>query len=138
MPTGLTAVVSGNTIRFTGTPSAARTFGSGVITLRDAAGAVVIKSFSITINPPVVITTTTLPAAKLAYLYSAAVQATGGTGAITYTLTAGSLPPGLKISSSGVISGASRGFGTFTFTITATDAVGAKVSRQYSLSLSFM
>jgi streptogramin lyase len=137
LPTGLTAVVSGNTIRFTGTPTAPQTFAAASITLQDAAGASVTESFSITINPPLVITTTSLPPSKMALLYTAPVTVTGGTGAISYVLTAGSLPPGMKLSSNGVISGASRGFGAFTFTITATDAIGATFSETYTLSLAF-
>lgn len=45
--------------------------------------------------------------------------------------------PGLKVSSNGIISGASRGFGTYTFSITATDAAGAKFTKQFILTLSF-
>ena len=120
-------------ITFIGTPSVAQTFAAGTITLRDAAGATVTRTFSITINPPVLIITTSFLPSVQAILYSAAVQATGGTGAITFALTAGSLPPGMRISSTGIITGATRGFGSFTFTITATDAVGAKVSKVYTL-----
>ena len=97
LPTGLTAVVSGNAIRFTGTPSAAGTFAAGSITLHDAAGASVSKTFSITINPPLLITTTSLPGAKMGVPYTAAIKARGGTGAVAFAITAGSLPPGLKL-----------------------------------------
>ncbi len=135
LPTGLTAVLSGNTIRITGTPSAAQTFAAGSVTLHDASGASVTKTFSITINPPLLITTTSLPASTLAALYSATVQAKGGTGAITFAITAGSLPPGMKLSSTGVITGVSRGVGSFTVTITATDAIGDTVSQKYTLTL---
>ena len=136
LPTGMTAVVNGNTIRLVGTPSAAQTFSAGSITLHDAAGASVTRTFSITINPPVSITTLTLPGSKLGMMYSAPVHAHGGTGALTFSVTAGSLPPGMRISSNGIITGVSRGFGSFTFTITATDAVGATFNQKYALSLS--
>src|SRR5262249_58170314 len=39
LPTGLTAVLSGTTISFTGTPTATGTFASGSVTITDAAGA---------------------------------------------------------------------------------------------------
>jgi large repetitive protein len=135
LPTGLIAVIKGNTIRFAGAPTSVQTFASGSITIRDAAGATVIKNFSITINPPVLITTTSFPATTMALLYFTSVHATGGTGTITYALTAGSLPPGIKLSSTGAISGLSRGFGSFTFTITATDITGATFSEKYTLKL---
>ena len=50
LPPGMTAVLSGNTIRFTGTPTKAGTF-DGSITIRDSAGAQVTKKFTIKINP---------------------------------------------------------------------------------------
>jgi hypothetical protein len=49
VPPGLTAVLSGNTISFTGTPSKAGTF-KGKITIRDLAGDLVTKTFAIKIN----------------------------------------------------------------------------------------
>jgi hypothetical protein len=54
---------------------------------------------------------------------------------ITYALTAGSLPPGIRLSSTGAVTGLSRGFGSFTFTITATDVTGATFSDKYTLTL---
>jgi hypothetical protein len=49
VPPGMTAVLSGNTISFTGTPGKAGTF-KGKITIRDLAGDQVIKIFTIKIN----------------------------------------------------------------------------------------
>ncbi len=135
MPVGLTPVVSGDAIHFTGTPTTTTTY-TTTITLHDAAGASVTRVFRITINPPVEITTTSLPSEKAGVLYTAAVHAREGTGAITFAITAGSLPPGMKLSSSGVISGESARVGSYTFTITATDAVGATASEKYTLALS--
>src|ERR1700682_4550589 len=50
LPTGLTAVVNGTTISFTGTPTVTGTFPSASITIQDLAGASASGSFSITIN----------------------------------------------------------------------------------------
>jgi large repetitive protein len=134
LPPGLTAVVSGNAIRFTGTPSATGTY-AGSIIIHDAAGASVSRAFTITINAPLQITTTSVPSPMMGALYSALVSGRGGTGAVSYAIAAGSLPPGLKLSRTGAITGASRGAGSFTFTIIATDAVGATTSRTYTMSL---
>jgi len=136
LPTGLTAVLIGNEIHFTGTPSVAQKSTAVSITIHDATGASVTKTFSITINPPLLITTTSLPATTMGVLYTATVLTKGGTGADTFALTAGSLPPGMKLSSTGVITGVSRGLGSFSVTITATDAVGATFSEKYTLSVS--
>jgi streptogramin lyase len=135
LPTGMTALITGRTIHFVGTPTLAQSFATGSITVQDAAGATVTKTFSITINPPVQITTISYPTTAMARLYVANVQSTGGTGTITYALTAGSLPPGIRLSSTGAITGLSRGFGSFTFTITATDVTGATFSKRYTLTL---
>jgi streptogramin lyase len=133
MPPGLTAVVVGTSIQFTGTPTTAGTFSSCSITIVDAAGATVTKTFSITINPPVLIVTTSVAPSTMGVLYKTTLQTTGGTGAITFKVSSGSLPPGYAVSSSGAITGLSRGVGSFTFTVTATDAVGASVSKTYTL-----
>jgi streptogramin lyase len=135
LPPGLTPVVVGSTIRFTGTPTTAGKFTAGTITLQDAAGAVVTRAVSITINPPVIITTPSLAASALGHLYSATLLATGGTGAVKFALTAGSLPPGIQLQSNGTITGLARGMGNFTFTVTATDAVGATYSKQFTLAI---
>jgi hypothetical protein len=44
------------------------------------------------------VTTTSFPATTMGVLYTAAIQVTGGTGAVTFALPAGSLPPGMKLS----------------------------------------
>ena len=132
LPTGLTAVLNGRSVSFTGTPSVAGAFACNVL-LRDANGATVTRSFSITINPPVQIAPLALPALHIAMNYSATLSTSGGTGVVTFALTSGSLPPGLHLSTTGKIAGVSRAFGIFTFTITATDATGATSSQIYTL-----
>jgi hypothetical protein len=135
LPAGVTAALSGNTIRLTGTPTTAQTYAAGSITVQDAAGASVTKTFSIVINPPLKITTVTLPSLTMGALFNTTLKTQGGTGPITFAITAGSLPPGVKLSSAGVISGVSRGIGTFTVTITATDSVGYAFSQKLTLSV---
>ncbi|HZZ79365.1 MAG TPA: putative Ig domain-containing protein [Gemmataceae bacterium] len=134
LPTGLTATIVGTSIHFTGTPTAAGTFNAS-ITIQDAAGATVTKTFTIVINPPVIIVTPSVPASSMGRLYSTKLTATGGTGAVTFKITAGSLPPGYILNANGTISGLSRGIGTFTFTVTATDSIGASVTKTYTLKV---
>jgi hypothetical protein len=52
-----------------------------------------------------------------------------GTGLISFSLSAGVLPPGMTLSSAGLVSGVPTASGTFDFTVRATDAVG-KFSEQ--------
>src|SRR5207302_68799 len=57
--------------------------------------------------------------------YSQAIGAVWGTGTLTFRQTGGTLPPGLTLSSSGVVSGTPTGSGSYSFTVTVTDALGA-------------
>ncbi|MDX6255592.1 MAG: hypothetical protein QOJ11_1926 [Frankiales bacterium] len=61
-------------------------------------------------------------------------SASGGTS--PYTWTAGGLPTGLSISSSGLISGTPSAAGTFTVTATAKDSTGATGSTSFTWTIS--
>ena len=52
---------------------------------------------------------------------------------ITYSVTSGSLPTGVSLSSSGLISGTASSAGTFTFTVSASDGSNTAVTRSFSL-----
>ncbi|MEG1280788.1 MAG: putative Ig domain-containing protein [Comamonas sp.] len=54
--------------------------------------------------------------------YSQTITATGGVGAVTYAVTAGSLPAGLTLSSAGELSGTPTAGGSFSFTVEVTDS----------------
>lgn len=72
---------------------------------------------------PLVFETVSLPAGATGVAYSAQLQASGGTGTYTWTRTAGSLPVGLSLSSSGVISGTPTTAGTYNFTVQVSDGI---------------
>jgi hypothetical protein len=66
---------------------------------------------------------TTLPAAVVGVSYSTTLQAVGGKAPLTWTLAPGSsLPTGLTLASSGVISGTPSASGSFSFTVKVTDS----------------
>ena len=68
--------------------------------------------------------------------YSSTVATTGGTAPLTFTVSAGSLPPGLSLNSStGVISGSPTTPSGYNFTITATDVNGLNASRLYTVAI---
>jgi hypothetical protein len=82
-------------------------------------------SITITVNPPaaLAVTTTSLAGAALGVAYSQTLQATGGVQPYQWSITSGSLPSGLTLSSAGVISGTPNGStGTSNFTVTVTDS----------------
>ncbi|WP_294254984.1 putative Ig domain-containing protein [uncultured Sphingomonas sp.] len=142
LPAGL--ILSGSTL--TGTPSQTGTF-NFTVTATDSASAgsggpySVSKSYSVTVGAPTIaLTPTTLTGATAGVAYSQTITASGGVSPYTYSVTAGALPAGLTLSSSGTLSGTPSAGGTFNFTVTATDSssgAGAPFSanRAYSLTV---
>ncbi|HEY0977471.1 MAG TPA: putative Ig domain-containing protein, partial [Flavobacteriales bacterium] len=84
--------------------------------------------------PTLTVNTTTLPGGSAGTAYSESLSQTGCLGAPTYAITAGALPPGLTLSSSGTISGTPTATGTFNFTVTVGDASGCSGSRALSIT----
>ena len=135
VPTGMNLQLVGNTLSFTGTPTAVGVF-NGTVTIMDTAGAQVVKNFTITINPPVAFTLAALPSYTVGTAYPAKnlKQTTGGTGAITFQYAlSGALPGGMTLVN-GVLSGTPTTAKTITITVTATDSVGSVTVKVYTLT----
>jgi hypothetical protein len=69
-----------------------------------------------------IVATLAAPNGQLGTAYSLQLQAVGGTAPYTWTLDSGSLPPGLGISPSGLITGTPTALGSFTFRVKAVDS----------------
>lgn len=82
---------------------------------------------------PITLNPATLPDATQGTSYSQALTASGGIAPYTFAVTEGALPPGLALSSAGVISGTPSEAGSFSFTITATDSLGCPGTRAYTM-----
>jgi hypothetical protein len=123
---------SGNLV-IGGTPTAAGTE-TFTVTATDGVGATASQDYSVVVNSTVAITTTSLPnwTANLSG-YSQTINAVGGTGTITFSLSAGTLPSGLTLSTAGILSGTPTTAGSFTFTVTATDSVGGSAGQGYTV-----
>jgi autotransporter-associated beta strand protein len=139
LPSGLTASLSGTTLTISGTPTVAGTFPLG-ITLHDDGNNSDsnVAGESLTVNPALAITTTSLPNWTETKAYHQPIATTGGTGPLTFSVSAGTLPAGLSLgSTTGVISGTPSvgSAGSYPFTVTVTDAAGAAVSRQYTVAI---
>lgn len=76
-----------------------------------------------------------LPGAAMGVAYSQTFTVSQGTAPYQISLGSGSLPAGLTLSSSGVLSGTPTGAGLFTFTVTAKDANNISLSQSYTLTV---
>jgi YVTN family beta-propeller protein len=80
------------------------------------------NSVSVVTVTPLAVTTTSLPDGIVGNGYSTTLAASGGTTPYTWTVASGSLPTGLSLGGSGVISRTETVAGTFNFTIRAADS----------------
>ncbi|WP_375433283.1 fibronectin type III domain-containing protein [uncultured Friedmanniella sp.] len=69
------------------------------------------------------------PAAAVGVAYSQQLPVEGGTSPFVWTLVNGNPPPGITLSSAGVLSGTATAIGTVTFEVKVTDASGRTAGR---------
>src|SRR5204863_2178599 len=69
--------------------------------------------------------------------YNQSITSSGGTGPYSFALTAGALPAGIALDSSGTIAGTPTAGGTFNITVTATDSSAGSYtgSTNYTLTI---
>ena len=84
---------------------------------------------------PLAILPTAMPAGKVGSPFSAALQVSGGTPSFNWSVTSGSLPQGLTLSTAGVISGTPTASGTATFVATVNDSAKTTQSRSQAFSI---
>jgi hypothetical protein len=120
----------------TGTPQTAGNF-QLLVNLSDATGQSITQNLFLFVANGLSVATTSLPNGTVGTPYSQALLPSGGQSPFTWTLVAGSgsLPPGLTLSSSGVISGTPASNGTFRFTVQVTDAGGRTATATLSISM---
>jgi hypothetical protein len=132
LPAGLTLSSAGV---LSGTPTTAGSFGFGV-QVTDQAGAGAYKYITMTVGTGLVITTSSpLAAAATGTAYTQAFAAAGSSFSLTWSITSGTLPPGLTLSTAGVLSGTPTTAGTFSFTVRVADAAGGSASGLFSLTV---
>ena len=140
LPAGVTLSGAG---LLAGTPTAA---GSSSVTIRadDVNGCSGSFSSAIAVAaappvppgcPAIALAPTALPNGTLGVAYNQTIVASGGTGAYTFGLDAGTLPPGITLTAAGVLGGTPTAAGQSAVTIRATDATGCPASVPYTLSI---
>lgn len=131
LPAGLSFGGNGS---ISGTPTA---LGSSKFTVlaTDSGGRTGEKDFEIIVREELRITTESLPGGNQAESYSAVVEAAGGAPPYTFSVAAGSLPPGVSLGNDGRIAGTPTQAGAFTVTVQAADRGNRTARRQFTITI---
>ncbi len=136
LPPGLSLAATTGIV--SGTPTVSGTF-SFTATVADSESPAQTKSVttSIVVAPAsLAITSSTLSSGTSGTAYSSTLQASGGTAPYTWSITSGTLPAGLTLSSTtGVISGTPTAAGTFSFTARVADSASPAQKTSATISL---
>jgi hypothetical protein len=137
-PVNLPAGLSLNSAvgQISGVPTAA---GNSIFSVQvtDSQGLIATKSFSLSINAALVITTSSpLPAGTVSAKYSQTLQAVGGSVPYTWTLSGGALPAGLSLNpATGIIGGTPNASGAANFNIQVADSNRAVATAFFALTI---
>ena len=134
LPPGLSISTAG-VISGTSTVLGTTSFKVQVTDSQTPTAAVDSASKTITVNPTLSIATTSLTAGSVGVPYSGPLTASGGVPPYTWTLTSGTLPSGLTLSTSGVISGTPTNQETQTFTVQVSDSQTPAATASTTLGL---
>lgn len=128
LPPGLSLTGTGV---LSGTPTVAGTY-TFLVEATDANFCTGKIGYILVIDPCIVIAPTTLSSGVVGSAYIATLTATGGSGAITFSISEGALPPELVLDPSGTLTGTPTTPGIYLFTATATDG-SCSVGQDYFL-----
>jgi hypothetical protein len=133
LPAGVS--LGGSTGLISGTPSPAGTF-NFTVQASDSAAHSGTKAITMNVTaPPVEVSTASLALAVRGFAYNQQLAASGGTQPFTWSLGGGSLPSGLSLNSSGLISGTATVTGTFGIVVNVRDQNGSTAGRSLNLSV---
>ena len=109
------------------------TFTGNPLPMADATGS---TTYTLVINPAVVVNPATIPSATVASGYSQQFSASGGSGS-GYSYSAAGNLDGLTLRATGLLSGQPVAVGSFAFSVTATDGNGGSATEEYSLVVGY-
>ncbi len=133
LPTGVSMSTGGVV---SGTPTVAGTF-YFTVTATDSNSCTGSKQDTLTINdcPTITLSPASLTNGSAGSAYSQTLTSNGGVASYTYAVTAGSIPAGMTLSSGGLFSGTPTYGGTYTFTVTSTDAHNCTGTKAYTFTV---
>jgi hypothetical protein len=132
LPQGLSLSGTG---AITGTPTATGT-ANFTVQVADSSGTRATKALTIAVDAAALsISTSSLPNATVGTAYSQTLNATGGTGGYSWTLTSGTLPQGLSLGNSGAITGTPTAAVTANLTFQVSDSAGTRATRTIALTV---
>jgi N-acetylneuraminic acid mutarotase len=136
LPPGLNLSIDGV---ISGTPTLATT-GSFTAQVTGNDGLFSTKAFTLTIiaGPPTITTSSPLPVAAVGFDYYQPFTASGGATPYTWSITSGSLPPDLNLSTDGVISGTPTLATNVSFIVQVTGNDGLSSSNVFGLTTALM
>jgi hypothetical protein len=117
LPAGISLSADGT---LSGTPTATG-ISSFTVEVTDANSQSAAQATSITISAGVSTTFAAPPAGRVGVAYTDTLTATGGTAPYTWSVNAGSLPPGITLTSAGVLAGTPTTAGSYPFTVNVID-----------------
>jgi hypothetical protein len=121
LPAGLT-LSSAGTISGTPTTGGTSTFTAQATDSTSPTAQTATKALTLIVTPSFSILTTTLPNAVAATPYTQTLVGNGGTAPYTWSVTSGTLPPGLAMSGAGSITGTPSSSGTYNFAVKGSDS----------------
>jgi hypothetical protein len=137
LPQGIKIDESNGSIGGTTTASGNFNF---TVTASDASSHTAARQLTLAVASAVVplsVQTSSLPNATAGTTYSSTLAASGGQSPYRWSVSAGALPQGIQLNaSSGAISGTPSTSGSFSFAVSATDALSNNASRELTLAVS--
>ncbi|MEE7561495.1 hypothetical protein HH299_18790, partial [Xanthomonas sp. Kuri4-2] len=121
-----------------GTPTVSGSFGFTVTASDSTPGTPgqASRSYTLTVaTATLTLEQSTLPNGTRGNAYEQTLRVSGGVAPYTFSVSAGALPAGLALSSSGTLAGTPTADGRFAFSLTVTDSAGGSATQPYTLTI---
>jgi hypothetical protein len=134
LPTG--TALDPSTGAITGAPTVAGLY-NFTVRITDSTTATALQALSITVQPALSVSTSSLSTAQVGMPYAETLAASGGVAPYSWLVTVGPLPAGLTLNAStGAISGTPTAAGTTPLTVQVTDSLSQTATKALSLTVS--